>query len=450
MKKLLCLLIVLVLSVMAFASCDAFVKNPDETPEASGLENAEKYVSALYKEMSVTGADYELVGQVTVDGVTYTVTWKVNVTEGVTLTKNDEKNVWNVDVYEETGAPIAYELTATITDADGNKAEKTFKLTVPKFKVNTHAEYMAAKEGDNLVIEGIITGINSKDAGSKRNHLYLVDESGVGGYYIYDMKADPVKDLNLAVGMKVRINGAAAPYGSMMEMKDGTVTAVLNKTPVTVTAYDVTAECLKDEPDLAKYVGMLVTMKGVSLGTQALEKDTDQYLYFTIGKLNSYLRTYVTDFPVGVTKADKTVIHSVCAFCKRNCCIAEFCNNCHFKVLIVFFCFKINLSCFVCYFTMIICNLRNKLSIFMIGICIILTIKKLHSRNKILVGYTYPHSGQCGKEILCRIGNTSVYCFSEHRFCKTIKQEFENAGLLKKIEKIRKNRSLCNIVNKIA
>ena len=272
--------------------------------EPTDLENAAEYIRQLYKDTTVTAADYTLVSKVKVGGVDYAITWTVN-TDKVTLTVGEDGTV-SVDVPDEAMEDIAYVLTATVADAEGNTVVKEFNRTVPKFKVTTWDEYMAAEEGDNLIVQGIVVAINSKAAGNTRNHLFLLDESGCGGYYSYQMDVDPVADLGIELGMTVRVAGPAAPYSGMMEIKGG-IPTIVNAEKKEFAPVDITEKWVSGT-NFNEFVGMPVVVKGVVIGGQELEKATSQYLFFELNGVQGYVRTYVTDFPTTLKADDKATI----------------------------------------------------------------------------------------------------------------------------------------------
>ncbi len=328
MKRILMLLLaaVLVCSLALFVACDkeqqggedtsaeqtteAPSTSEEETTETPGaqeptdLENAAEYVRQLYKDTTVTAADYTLVSNVKIGGVDYAITWSVN-TDKIVLTVGEDGTV-SVDVPDESYEDIAYVLTATVKDAAGNTVAKEFNRTVPKFAVTTWEQYMAAKEGDNLIVQGIVVAINSKAAGNTRNHLFLLDESGCGGYYSYQMDVDPVADLGIELGMTVRVAGPAAPYSGMMEIKGG-IPTIVNSEIKTFEPIDITDKWV-DGTNFNELVGMPVVIKGVTLGGQELETATSQYLFFELNGVQGYVRTYVTDFPTTLKADDKAII----------------------------------------------------------------------------------------------------------------------------------------------
>ena len=307
MKKFLALLLVALLACSVFVACD-FGGNEEESSSTTevtyDLEGAAEYVKGLYKDdLKITAVDYTVVSQVIVAGVTYEIDWTVDSDKVTVGEPADGKVVIGVD--EKSPEEVEYKLTATIKAGDGTTTTVNFKLTVPKYEVNSHADYMAAQKGDTLTIEGIVVAINSKAAGNKYNHLFIADTTVTGGYYCYSVTEDPAK-LGIEVGMTVKVTGTMEPYSGMQEIKNGQV-AVLDTTIQEVPVVDITEE-FTTGANLGAFVGLQVSIKGVEIGTQELEKDTSQYLWFAIGEQTGYVRTYVTDFPTTLKADDKAAI----------------------------------------------------------------------------------------------------------------------------------------------
>lgn len=305
MKKLLVVLLALTLC-FALASCE-FISNIIGGQQQQEVEYnaaaAADYVYNLYKNKSVTAADFEVTAVANIAGVKHTVEWSVN-TDKVTITKkNDTTYIVNVD--EESAEELAYVLTATVKGGD-QVATKTFNLTVPKYELTSFEAYMAAKEGDNVVVKGIVVAINSKSAGNKYNHLFLADLEGKGGYYCYSMATDPIADEGIELGMTVEVSGPVTPYSGMQEIKGGTV-RIVDSSKKDVAVLDITEKVVNGE-SLANYVGLPVTIKGVEIAGQELDKETSQYLNFKVGEKTAYVRTYVTDFPTTLPVAEKANI----------------------------------------------------------------------------------------------------------------------------------------------
>ena len=235
MKKILVVLLTLALCVTMLASCN-FLTQPAETttqPEETtpvveyNVDAAADYVYNLYKNKVTTATDFEVTAKVNIVGAVHTVEWSVD-TDKVTIEKKDD-NTYIVNVDEESPEALAYVLTATISGG-GKTATKSFNLTVPKYELTSFEEYIDMTEGD-VVVKGIVVGINSKAAGNTRNHLFLADLNGKGGYYSYQMDADPVADLGIEVGMIVEVSGPVSPYSGMQEIKGGVARIVVYTVP---------------------------------------------------------------------------------------------------------------------------------------------------------------------------------------------------------------------------
>ena len=328
MRKILTLILVLALALSVFASCDKIQdliggghehnyvdgececgeKDPDYNPEPEvdeGLQAAADYIRQMYKDdPEATGADFNRVSSVDIGGVAYSVTWTVD-SDLITVVDNGDGTV-TINVPDESDVEIPYVLTATISNAAGQTATKAFNHKVPEFAVTSFEDYMAAEEGDNVVVEGIVIGINSKAAGNTRNHLFLLDESGVGGYYSYQMDADPVADLGIELGMTVRVTGPAAPYNGMQEIKGG-IAQIISTEKKTFEAIDITDKFVEGT-NFNQFVALPVVIKGVTIGGQELATATSQYLYFSLNGVEAYVRTYVTDFPTTLKAEDKATI----------------------------------------------------------------------------------------------------------------------------------------------
>ena len=217
MKKLLVIIMTMVLFITAcsFASCGG--------NDAEALNDAADYLFQMYKDKEeVTAADYEVLGQVTVDSVVYKVTWTIEGTDAIKVTEGSKTGFYTIDVPETSAEEITYKLIATISNEKGDTLTKEFSHKIPMYDLTTFEEYMAAVEGDNVTVQGIVVAINAKSKGNSRNHLFLADANTVGGYYSYQMDADPVADLQIEVGMTVEVTGPVSPYSGMQEIKGGT------------------------------------------------------------------------------------------------------------------------------------------------------------------------------------------------------------------------------------
>ncbi|MGM9608622.1 MAG: hypothetical protein ACI3XE_00190 [Eubacteriales bacterium] len=329
MKKLLTfvtLLLVLVLLATAFVGCDKDDiegllpgdTTGDQTNDGNGgnsgdnttgeqkdgLQSARDYIFAMYKDgAEETPADYRVVGMTMVDGVAYTVTWTVDVTEDlVRIVPDEDGKMVTIDVVEEATADVPYTLTATIADAAGNTETVSFTRKVPKFAVMTWAQYIAAAKDDTVIVEGTVNGIISKSAnGASSNGIYFQDNDG--GYYAYGVTDDPATS-GIEIGMKIRVSGTKDIYNGTHEIKSPVVTVIdSTKNPVTPADYTeifANATALTDEALVAKQA-FLVTIKDVLVTSQ----DTSSgYYKFQLGDKESYVRISGSACPL--TTEEKT------------------------------------------------------------------------------------------------------------------------------------------------
>ncbi|MBO5481603.1 MAG: hypothetical protein J6A63_10505, partial [Clostridia bacterium] len=171
------------LASLACLTCFAACGGEENAPD---LNKAKDMLDGLYKSAAeVTGSDFERVGKLTIDKNDYTIVWTVElaegVTEGVTVTKNED-GTYTIDVDEEAEADVAYVLKATITDKNGKTKVVTYNHKVPKFAEMTHEEFVAAEDEAAVVVKGVVTGIVNTDS---KHELYFEDADG--GYYAYDL-----------------------------------------------------------------------------------------------------------------------------------------------------------------------------------------------------------------------------------------------------------------------
>ena len=277
-------------------------------PLYEALLDASAYIRQLYKDdPTYTPADLNLVANVTIGDYVFPIVWTVNATEiSVVATPDGKSVIVDIpDITEDSIKEIPYTLTATVSTENGYVATRTFEHVVPKFEVNTWEDYAKAETGTPLMVEGIVVLINSKSAGNTRNNLFVMDATGVGGYYNYQMETDPIADLGIKVGMTVRISGEAAPYNGLPEFKNATV-KIIDETIKTFDFIDITEKFQKDT-NYNLLVALPVVIKGVTLGDQDLTEKS-QYMKFSLNGVESYIRTYVTDFPAGVLDADDKVV----------------------------------------------------------------------------------------------------------------------------------------------
>ena len=326
MKKLIAICLAMLMCLSIFAACgtkdpagteapgtteaptpqesESTPEESDSTPPASqyDVEAAAEFLDAMYKnENPVTAADYDLFGQVMVGLDKYTVAWTVD-SDKVTAVEGSP--YWTIMVDEMSKETVNYKITGVITAPDGTNATVSYDRTVPEFIVTSFEEYMAATQDQMVTVAGIVVGINAKSVGNTRNHLFLADVDGKGGYYCYQLDKDPL-EAGVKLGMTVAVTAPASPYSGMQETKGGDF-VIVDETIKDVPVLDITDKFAAGE-SLKNYVGLVVTIKGVTITDQVLG-GTSEYLNFELNGQKAYVRTYVTDFPTTLKAADKAGI----------------------------------------------------------------------------------------------------------------------------------------------
>ncbi len=123
MKKLLTGL----LATATCFTCLAFAACGDK--DKSNLTAAADYITDLYKDQhKKVRADYDVASKVIIDDVTYTITWTVDVEEGVEVVAGESKTT--IDLDETLNEDLAYVLTATIKAPNGKTQTVTFNRVV--------------------------------------------------------------------------------------------------------------------------------------------------------------------------------------------------------------------------------------------------------------------------------------------------------------------------------
>ena len=161
MKKLLALLLVVVMCLGMLASCSFF--GGDETPDGNGdvtdgttpdegnkpdeekpednnkpagptVDAAASFLYDIYKTENgkKVKADFDIVKQVMIEGVLFPVAWTVD-TDLISFKDSATAGYLTVDVPDENATEITFTLTATVADANGNTAVKTFNRILDSY-----------------------------------------------------------------------------------------------------------------------------------------------------------------------------------------------------------------------------------------------------------------------------------------------------------------------------
>ncbi len=121
-----------ILATLACFACFATGCNKNDTPNSSSqqtidLSEAQAYAEDYFRSQLINKTnreDFTLENAINYDGVSFPITWTVNVTSGVTVTRGTDTTT--IDVDENLSAALQYTLTLTIT----NPFDSTKTLTV--------------------------------------------------------------------------------------------------------------------------------------------------------------------------------------------------------------------------------------------------------------------------------------------------------------------------------
>lgn len=273
-------LLLLALTLVFAAACGG------KEPESNALLDAKNMLHGMYKDDSAsTPDDYELIYQVLVDGVSFKVTWTVEVTEGnpedvKVVAEEGKKTVIDVNKYAEEDAK--YTLTATITSPEGDTMSQSYERVLPAFKSTSWAEYAAAEEGALVNVQGVVTAFGGSASGVT---VYFEDEDG--GYYGYNLKVSDEVYAALEVGKTILASGEKDLYNGTFEVVNGTF-EILDIAKKEVAPKDITAlfADAKDayDPELQALQGSYVTIKQAEM-----DKVDGKYYYFTKGAVSMYV-----------------------------------------------------------------------------------------------------------------------------------------------------------------
>ena len=137
--------------------------------------------------------------------------------------------------------------------------------------VMTHAEYMAAEDGADVVIEAYVQAKQSWWA--DKATLYLADKDGA--YFAYNAACTQDDYAKLEKGTKVKVTGKKTSWAGEIEVAEGAAIEIEAGNFV-ADIFDATA-LLANEEELIKHQNEFVTFKGLTVAAKA---DGDEELAF--------------------------------------------------------------------------------------------------------------------------------------------------------------------------
>lgn len=206
----------LTIGILASLACIACLsgcsdKGKTDTPpaiEASvGLQGAKAFLETKYKkQVSEVSANYELPNSVAYDGVTYDITWSVDVDKDVIVERDDDEEITYINVNESAAEDVKYTLIGTIKDADGNELKVEFKCKLLQGPTTAAVR----------ITEDPVVGTAYKlyvYQGTNQSHRYLTGESKKG-YDYYLLTSDVAEE-----GIDVYVEAAKDADGNDVDGK---------------------------------------------------------------------------------------------------------------------------------------------------------------------------------------------------------------------------------------
>ena len=193
MKRILSLVLILAMSLCLFAGCG----NDDSTvPAGATVAEAKDYLYAMYKDNATTTAvNFTVVGTVMINGEAFNVAWSVD-NDAIKITESGK--FFTIEIPKSV-EEISYKLTATISDAAGNKETLTFNYTVPA------AAGLPANiaDGTYVILAGNLTMSSltqDKGYGYPTANEVTVEGGAVSGHF----KADVLTITNVDGGVTIQ------------------------------------------------------------------------------------------------------------------------------------------------------------------------------------------------------------------------------------------------------
>ena len=210
MKKIISLILIAILCLGVLTSCaqlggvvdsikDKLGMGDEQPAEGPTLDEAAAYLHKIYKDKKEnTAKDFDVVSQVSINGIIFPVTWTSD-NDKVVIRESTKTGFYTVDLPDVNAEEFSYTLTATISNADGETASKSYTFKVPAidnsgitstpvegvaYKLfllqgNENRRYYALNTTQNNENKFINTTLNPKDGAE-----FFVEKVD-GGYKVY-------------------------------------------------------------------------------------------------------------------------------------------------------------------------------------------------------------------------------------------------------------------------
>ena len=241
MKRLISIALMLVLCLSVFASC-----NTEPAPveaEPATIADAVAYIKTVYKNAGeMTTKDFDRIGVVPVGDVKFEVEWTVNVGEDAVKVIRNENGMVTIDINEDSPEEVAYVLTATIKDAEGNAETLTWNHKLPAtMNVDgmTYAEIVdyaytledGMKIEDTYRLSGTIVKIDTAWNPDYKNITVTIAIAGKEDKPIMCYRLAGEGAADLAVGDVITVEGLLKNYKGTIEFDAGCVLVGMGDIP---------------------------------------------------------------------------------------------------------------------------------------------------------------------------------------------------------------------------
>ncbi len=237
MKKIIALVLMLTLCVSALAACgkepapatEATQAPTEATEGANDLAAAKEYLFTMYRNAPATRVeDYEVVGAVVVDGVTYAIEWTAD-SDTVNIVPGENKMVL-IDIDEKNREEVEFTLTATLKDDKGNTETVSFKQKVPASVVGMSYEEIVAAAykleenvamADSQSLFGKIVKIDDPYNEKYKNVTVTIQVGDLADQLIQCFRLQGEGVENLKEGDEITVNGILKNYKGTIEFDAG-------------------------------------------------------------------------------------------------------------------------------------------------------------------------------------------------------------------------------------
>ena len=245
---------------MALASMAAVAACDNKTYDVAGA--AKRVMLEQDKKENVT-ADFEVAKKVVYNNADYSVTWTSN-NEYATVKEiegNDSKLLIDIEYVKNQTQAQEVKLTAEVKDPKGATVTKEFNFKVPKFVVNTIADYDASQKGDAITLKGTVVAREAYDAKNKYSSFYLACDEG--GFEAYRLPCTEEQyNTELTVGSVLYIAGSQATYNGLRELNPCSY-FVTGEAKKTITPEDLTSKVADGTGITKAYQGHMAELKDV-------------------------------------------------------------------------------------------------------------------------------------------------------------------------------------------